>query len=319
MKIVVLDSQGLCQNDLDYGALSAFCDVTVYERTPAEQVIQRIGDAQAVITNKVVMTREVIAACKHLTYIGVSATGYNIVDMQAAKERDIVVTNAPAYSTCAVAQHVFALLLHEFSRVASYDARVKAGQWQRSESFCFIADPMYELCGKTLGIIGFGSVGQAVARIALAMQMNLLVCTPHPKVGWESESLRFAPLDAVIAGSDIITLHCPLTEKTNGLIDAQTIARMKPGVRVINTARGAVVNETAMAQALESGHVACYMADVLCQEPPTVECPLLHAPNTVLTPHVAWAPRQTRERLLHIVVDNVRAFVQGAPRNVVSA
>ncbi|MGN0774900.1 MAG: D-2-hydroxyacid dehydrogenase [Candidatus Ventricola sp.] len=317
MKIVVLDGYTLCPGDLSMDALSQLGEVTFYDRTPQADIARRIGDAPVVLTNKARITREVMDACPQMRYIGVLATGYNVVDLPAAKERGIVVTNVPAYSTQAVAQHTMALLLASMSRVSEYDARVKQGAWSASPDFCFYAGPMEEIAGKTLGIVGFGHIGQAVARAALGLDMRVIAHTRMPKTGFEP--VEFVTMDELLARSDVITLHCPLTESTRGIIGSGTIARMKDGVRVINTARGPLVDERAMAQALSSGKAACYMADVLDTEPPAPGNPLLSAPNTILTPHVAWAPRQTRERLLEIAVGNVRAFLAGAPRNVVSA
>ena len=321
MKIVVLDGYTLCAGDLSFDRLREMGELTVYERTPQKLAVERIGNAQIVLTNKVLITREVMDACPNLRYVGVTATGYNVVDVHAAAERGIVVTNAPAYSTQAVAQHVMALLLHDMSRVCGYDAQVKRGRWAGSRDFCFFDEPMEEVAGKTLGIVGFGSIGRTVARMALAMDMRVLVSAPHRREDWrewEAQGVCFLPLDSVLAGCDILTLHCPMNETTGGMMDAAAIANMRPGVRVINTARGGLIDEAAMAAALREGRVACYMADVLSAEPPAEDNPLLHAPNTVLTPHVAWAPRQTRERLLGIVVENVRAFIAGTPVNVVS-
>lgn len=317
MKIVVLDGYALCAGDLSFDSLGSLGTLSVYDRTPPELAAERIADAQIVLTNKVPITREVISACGNLSYIGVTATGYNVVDLCAASERGIVVTNAPAYSTQAVAQHVMALLLHDVSRVAQYDALVKRGLWTSSRDFCLYDAPMEELAGKTLGIVGFGSIGRTVARTALAMDMRVLVSTPHSRL--EGGDVRFVALDELLAYSDVITLHCPLTEQTRGLIGREALSKMRPGVRVINTARGPLVDEEAMAEALCSGHVRCYMADVLSSEPPDADNPLLHAPNAVITPHVAWAPRQTRERLMAIVVENVRSFLAGVPEHVVNA
>lgn len=316
MKIVVLDGYTLCPGDLSMDALGELGEVTFYDRTPQEEIAQRIGDAPVVLTNKARITREVMDACPQLRYIGVLATGYNVVDLPAAKERGIVVTNVPAYSTQAVAQHTMALLLASMSRVSEYDARVKQGAWSASPDFCFYAGPMEEIAGKTLGIVGFGHIGQAVARAALGLGMRVIVHTRTPKAGFEP--VEFVTMDELLERSDVITLHCPLTESTRGIIGSDAMARMKDGVRVINTARGPLVDESAMAEALLRGKVACYMADVLSAEPPAPDNSLLAAPNTILTPHVAWAPRQTRTRLLEIAVGNVRAFLDGAPRNVVS-
>lgn len=319
IRIVVLDSYALCAGELCFARLEKMGDLRVYERTPQELAVERIGDAQIVLTNKVLITREVMEACKEIRYIGVTATGYNVVDVQAAAQRGIVVTNVPAYSTQAVAQHVLALLLHSLSHVANYDACVKQGKWISSRDFCFYDAPMEELSGKTMGIVGFGSIGQSVARIALAMDVHVLVHTPHPKPEWEERGVRFVSLDELLAESDILTLHCPLTEQTRGMLGKAAIAQMKKGVRVINTARGPLVDEEAMAHALREGRVACYMADVLSTEPPAADNPLLQAPHTVITPHVAWVPRQTRERLLAIAEENVHAFLEGKPVHVVRA
>ena len=318
MRIVVLDGYTLCPGDLTWDSLRALGDVTVYDRTPPEEIIPRIGDAQIVLTNKVVISRAVLEACPAVRYVGVLATGYNVVDLAAADERGVVVTNVPAYSTQAVVQHALALLLHSVSHVAQYDAQVKAGRWVNSPDFCFFGEPMEELAGRTMGIVGFGHIGQAMARAAAGLGMQVLVHTPHPKPELAGEGVRFAAMDELLRNSDVISLHCPLTEATRGLIGARTIAAMKDGVRVINTARGPLVDGTAMADALSCGKVACYMADVMETEPPRADDPLLTAPNTVLTPHVAWAPRQTRERLMAVAVGNVEAFLAGAPRNVVN-
>lgn len=316
MKIVVLDGYTLCPGDLRMDALCELGEVSFYDRTPPEEVAARIGDAPVVLTNKARITREVMDACPQLAYIGVLATGYNVVDIAAARARGILVTNVPAYSTQAVAQHTMALLLASMSRVSEYDARVKRGDWSASPDFCFFAGPMEEIAGKTLGIVGYGHIGQAVARAALGLDMRVIVHTRTPKPGFGA--VRFVAMDELLAESDVITLHCPLTEQTRGIIGSGAIDRMKDGVRVINTARGPLVDGRAMAGALKSGKVACYMADVMETEPPERDNPLLLAPGTILTPHVAWAARQTRARLMEIAVANVRAYLKGAPCNVVS-
>ena len=316
MKIVVLDGYTLFPGDLDMGTLEALGEVSFYDRTPPELVVSRIGDAPVVLTNKTRITREVMLACPQLKYIGVLATGYNVVDIEAAGELGVVVTNVPAYSTQAVAQHTMALLLASASHVQAYDAAVKDGAWSRSPDFCFYVSASEELAGKTMGIIGFGSIGQAVARAAAGLGMRVIAHTRTPKAGFDD--VEFVALDKLLAQSDVISLHCPLTAKTEGIIGREAIAAMKTGVRVINTARGPLVDESAMAQALESGKVGCFMADVLSAEPPKADNPILHAPNTIITPHVAWAPLQTRARLRDIAVENVRAFLAGKPCNVVS-
>lgn len=319
-KIVILDGYTISPDDREYhiyDALQEIGDVTIYDRTPAEQVKERIGDAEIVITNKAVISEAVMAACPAMHYIGVTATGVNIVDIPAATARGIVVTNCPAYSSQAIAQHVIALLLHSASRVWEYDAAVKAGKWASGSDFCFFEGVMEEVAGKTLGIIGFGRIGQAVARAAWGLGMRVIVHTPHPKDGVEVP-VEYVMLDELLAQSDVISLNCVLNEQTERLMNAENIAKTKRGVRIINAARGTVIDSRAMADALASGQVGCYMADVIDTEPPAKDNPLLSAPNTVLTPHVGWAPRQTRERLAGIVIDNLRAYLAGAPVNVVS-
>ena len=315
MKIVVLDGYTLFPGDLDMELLCALGEVAFYERTPQEEIASRIGDAPVVLTNKARITREIMQKCPALRYIGVLATGYNVVDIEAASERGIIVTNVPAYSTQAVAQHTLALLLASASRVYAYDAEVKRGAWSACPDFCFFVGASQELAGKTFGIIGFGSIGQAVAKAAAGLGMRVITHTRTKKEGFSD--VEFVKLSELLARSDVISLHCPLTEKTQGIISAEAIAAMKDGAMVINTARGPLVDENAMAQALESGKVSCYMADVLSAEPPLADNPLLHAPNTILTPHIAWAPLETRERLRDIAVKNVRAFMEGAPQNVI--
>lgn len=316
-KIVVLDGYTLCPGDLSWEPLCALGDVTVYDRTPAGEVLARIGDAPVVLTNKTVISREVMAACPNLRYIGVLATGYNVVDIAAAAEMGIVVTNVPAYSTQAVAQHTMALLLHCASHVALYDARVKEGGWVKSPDFCFYAAPSVELAGKTLGLVGFGSIGRAVARAAQALGMHVVIHTRTQRPELLGEDMCFVTLDELLSESDVITLHCPLTADNKGLIGEAALEKTKCGVRVINTARGPLVDSKAMANALGAGKVACYMTDVMDVEPPAADNPLLSAPNVVITPHVAWAPYETRARLLDIAVGNVKAFLSGAPCNVV--
>lgn len=316
MKIVVLDGYTLFPGDLDMRPLELLGDVAFFDRTPEAQVVSRIGDAPVVLTNKVKITKEIMQACPALRYIGVLATGYNVVDIEAASERGIIVTNVPAYSTQAVAQHTMALLLASMSRVHEYDEAVKQGQWSRSPDFCFFVGGAQEIAGKTLGIVGFGSIGQAVARAATGLGMRVIVYTRTFREGFAD--VEFVTLDQLLERSDVVSLHCPLTEKTQGILGEEAIAAMKNGVQVINTARGPLVDERAMTEALESGKVACYMADVLGSEPPRADNPLLHAKNTIITPHVAWAPLQTRERLRDVALQNVRAFMEGAPRNVVN-
>ncbi len=318
MNIVVLDGYVLCPGDLTFSALETLGQVTVYDRTPADLVIERIADADAVIINKVPITLEIMDACPKLRYIGVTATGYNIVDVAAAKSRGITVTNVPAYSTMAVVQHALALLLHVSSCVGAYDARVKEGAWVKSSDFCFYDRLMTELMGQTIGIVGFGSIGRAMARVCAALGMDVIVHTAHPSPERIQPGMRFVSLDELLAASDVISLHCPLTQATKEMIGGEAIARMKRGAIVINTARGPLVNAQAMSEALAAGQIGAYLADVMDTEPPHAQDPILSAPNTVITPHVAWAPRRTRERLLGVVIQNLKAYMEGKPQNVVS-
>ena len=316
IRTVVLDGYTTSPEDPAFGIYAALEGARIYPRTAPEEVISRIGDAQAVLTNKVVITREVMQACPQMRYIGVLATGYNVVDIEAARELGVTVTNVPAYSTQAVVQHAMALLLQSMSRVAEYDVQVKAGRWAQSSDFCFFAAPMEELAGKTIGLVGYGNIGRAMAKAALGLDMRVLVHTGHPPAEG-APGVEFVDFDSLLERSDVVSLHCPLTEKTRGLIGASSIEKMKAGVRVINTARGPIVDSAAMADALRAGRVACYMADVLETEPPRAEDPLLTAPNTIITPHVAWAPRQTRERLVGVAIDNLKEWTEGRPRNVI--
>jgi glycerate dehydrogenase len=318
LKIVVLDGYAMNPGDLDWGVLSRLAGAdgfTVHDRTPKELVRERIGDAEAVFTNKTLLRRETLASAPRLKYIGVLATGYNVVDLTAANERGIVVTHVPGYSTDAVAQFVFALLLEVASRVGDHDACVHRGEWEACEDFSFFRRPLMELSGKTLGIVGYGAIGQAVARIAKAIGMQVLACrtSPFPSDG----VVEPATFDEVLARSDVVTLHCPLTEATRGLMDRAAFDRMKDGAVLVNAARGPIVVEEHLAEALRSGKLSAAAVDVLSQEPAQPGNPLLSAPNCIITPHIAWAARETRMRLLERAAENLAAFQAGRPLNVV--
>jgi len=304
VKIVILDGFAANPGDLSWEAFEQLGEVTVYDRTPAEKTVERIGDAPIVITNKTVISREVLDACPGIRYVGLTATGYNIVDTEACRERGIPVCNVPAYSTAAVAQHVFALLLEVTNRVAQHDRAVHDGRWITAPDFCFVEGPMTELAGKTLGIIGYGQIGQAVERVAKAFGMNTLACAGHPRPGLVTQ-------EEVLRGSDIISLHCPLFAGNRGMINRDTIAMMKDGAILINTARGPLLNEQDVADALASGKLSAAAVDVVSAEPMLADNPLLKAPNCIITPHIAWAPAETRARLLQIAADNVRGFLEG--------
>ena len=311
MKIVVLDGYAANPGDLSWAPLEALGELTVYDRTPADQVAARIADAELVLTNKTVLTRELIAGAKELKYIGVLATGYNVVDVAAAAELGVVVTNIPAYSTDSVAQLVFALLLEICHNVGHHSQAVHAGRWSANQDFCFWDTPLIELAGKTMGIVGYGRIGHKVAEIARCFGMNVIAWTRTPR---DPECVS---LDELLSRSDVISLHCPLFPETQNLINRDTIAKMKDGVILINTSRGPVVNDADLRAALDSGKVYAAGADVSTVEPIPADSPLLGAKNMVLTPHIAWATFEARERLMDIAVKNVEAFLAGTPVNTV--
>lgn len=317
MKIVILDGYALNPGDLSWASIEALGEVTLYERSTVEQIAERCADAEIVLTNKVPFSRATMEGLKKLRYIGVQATGYNIIDVKAARELGIVVTNIPAYSTASVAQSTFALLLAISNRVEHYTAMNTTDmRWSRNVDFCYWDTPLMELSGKVLGIFGMGRIGTQVAAIAKAFGMRVITYTTKqqsllPPGVEKVHEMEFWHL------SDVITLHCPLTSATTHLVNKATIAMMKPGAIVLNTARGNVVDEYAVASALESGRLAAYGADVLSTEPPAENNPLLHAPNVFLTPHIAWATREARQRLMDILTQNIACFLKGKPINTV--
>lgn len=321
MKIVILDGYTVNPGDLSWDGLKEFGDITVYDRTPKdlETILSRIGDAEIVLENKINMSREVMDACPNLKYIGELATGYNNVDIAAAKEKGIVVANIPSYSTSSVAQLAFALLLEICHHTAHHNDLVHQGEWTSCPDTMFYDHtyPLIELSGKTLGIIGFGNIGQSVARIAKAMGMNVIAYSRS--VREEGKKLAdYVSIDELFARSDVISLHCPLFPETQGIINADNIAKMKDGVIILNTSRGPLINEQDLADALESGKVYAAGVDVVSVEPMQAENPLLSAPNCFITPHMAWMTTEARMRLIDIAVNNVRAYVQGKPINNVA-
>ena len=318
MKIVVLDGQTLNPGDLSWSALEAMGELTVYDRTPPASVVARIGDADAVFTNKTVLSREHLARCPSVSFVGVLATGYNVVDIVAAKEQGIPVCNIPTYGTMAVAQFATALLLELCHRVGKHSDDARSGSWAKSTDFCYWLNPLIELDGKMLGIVGFGRIGQAFGRIAQALGMSVLACDEYQDKRLESATLRYATLDEIYAQADVISLHCPLFESNKGMIDAAAIARMKPGVLLLNTSRGPLIAEQDLADALNSGRIAGAALDVLSSEPPQPDNPLLSAANCIVTPHIAWATREARMRIMATAVDNLAKFVGGAAQNVVN-
>lgn len=311
MKIVILDGYTENPGDLSWDGFAALGDLAVYEHTPEDEIIRRIADAEIVITNKTPITAQTFAACPQIRYVGVLATGYNVVDVEAARRRGIAVANVPTYGTMAVAQHTFALLLELCHHVGAHNAAVQQGRWTNGRDFCFWDYPLTELCGKTLGVIGYGRIGQAVANIARALGMQVLACSAR---GGENQ----VSLDAVIAQSDVISLHCPLTKENEKFINRQTIARMKDGVMIVNTARGQLIDEEALRDALLCGKVSGAAVDVASAEPIRAENPLLGLPNCIITPHIAWAPKESRQRLMDVAVSNLEVFLKGEPVNNVA-
>lgn len=311
MDIVILDGYAANPGDISWAEIEAMGSLTLYDRTPPELVLERIGDAPIVFTNKTPLGRDVIERLPGVRFIGVLATGYNIVDVEAASERGITVCNIPAYSTDAVAQLVFALLLQICHHAAEHSQAVHGGRWTQSKDFCFWDYPLMELAGKTIGLIGYGRIGKRVAEIARAFHMHVLATSAHPTAEGCS------PFDAVLTESDVISLHCPLLPDTEGLICANTIAKMKDGVIIINTARGQLVNESDLRDALQSGKVYAAAVDVASEEPMRADNPLLGLSNCVITPHIGWAPKESRIRLISIAAENLRAYISGKPINVV--
>ncbi len=319
MKIVVLDGYTANPGDLSWDELGALGDLTVYDRTEPALVLDRIHEAEAVFTNKTVLTKEHMEQCKHLKFIGVLATGYNIVDVVSAANRGIIVSNVPDYSTEAVAQHTLALLLELSNHVGLHTQAVKEGEWCRCPDFSFCLKSITELYGKTLGIIGFGKIGRTVARMAQAFGMKVVA---YSRRGIEPKLLEgkveAVSLEELLSRSDVISLHCPLTDQNKNIINHESINGMKDGVFIINTARGALIDEEALKDALLSGKVAGAAVDVVSEEPIRQDNPLLSAPNIIFTPHIAWASGEARKRLMSITASNLRCFMEGKPTNVVS-
>ena len=313
-KLTILDGHAVNPGDLPWSFLNGLVDYKVYERSAPEEVIERIGDSDAIFLNKIQITKEIFDACPKLKYIGVLATGYNVIDLEAARQYGVTVTNIPAYSTDSVAQHVFSFILYFTNQVAQHSASVMSGDWVKCRDFCFWNGSLTELAGKTLGIFGYGNIGRRVAEIAKAFGMKIICCTRTPKEGMP-ESVTFEEL---LKRSDFLTLHAPLTEQTKNIINKESLALMKPTAYLINTARGGFIVEKDLADCLNNNGIAGFAADVLLQEPMAENCPLLKAKNCVITPHIAWAPRETRKRLQGIAEENLKAWLAGKPVNVVN-
>lgn len=314
MHIVVTDADTVVGHGITLDFLKEFGEVTVYGLTSPEELPARLAEADAVICNKTLITAEVMAAAPRLRYVGLFATGYNNIDTAYAAAHGITVCNVPGYSTEAVAQHTFALLLQLTNQVGEYNRTVQEGDWVRSRTFSYFPIPLTELCGKTIGIVGYGAIGRRVGDIARGFGMRVLACGRRPI---EDERVEQVPLDELLSRSDVVSLHCPLNDDSRNMLDAAAFARMKKGAYLVNTARGPLVDEVALRAALDSGHLGGAALDVLRQEPMTEDCPLLGAPNCILTPHIAWAGVETRHRLMEIVAENLRCFAAGRPQNTV--
>lgn len=321
MKIVVLDGYTLNPGDLDWKGLEEIGECIIYDRTSltdVEEVIERIGNAQIVYTNKTPLPAEVFERCSNIKFVGVLATGYNVVDVRAAREKNIPVANIPTYGTAAVGQFAIGLLLEICHHIGHHNEAVHNGKWTDNPDWCFWDYPLIELDGKTMGIIGYGRIGQTTGRIAQALGMNVLAYDSYKNEALESPSCKYSSLDELLRNSDVIALHCPLFPETEKIINRQSIGKMKEGVIIINNSRGPLIDEEALAEALQEGKVAAAGLDVVSDEPIHSDNPLLKAPNCIITPHISWAPKESRKRLMDIAVSNLQSFLEGAPQNVVN-
>lgn len=314
MKLTILDGHAVNPGDLPWDIFSELAEVTVYERTPSELVKNRIGDSDAIFLNKINITEDILSSCPNLKYIGVLATGYNVVDLEACRKRGITVTNIPSYSTDSVAQHVFAFILNFTNHVALHNQSVQNGDWQASPDFCYWKAPLTELSGKTLGVFGYGNIGKKVTALAKAFGMEVICTTRTPREGMP-ESVTFEEL---CRRSDFLSLHAPLTPETTHIINKESLSLFKNTAYLINTARGGFIVEADLAEALKKHKIAGYAADVLESEPMSKDCPLKGLPNCIITPHIAWAPLETRSRLQNIALENFKAWINGNPVNIVS-
>ena len=314
MKITILDGNALNPGDLSWEPLKEFGELTLYPRTTPDLVVERIADSDAILLNKIQITEDILEKCPKLRYIGVQATGYNVIDIEACKRHNVTVTNVPAYSTAGVAQLVFAFISEFACHTQLHSDSVMKGDWCAAPDFCYWKTNLIELEGKNLGIFGYGNIGRRVAAIGKAYGMKILTCTRTPKPDIENP----CDFETLLRDSDFLSLHSPLTPETKGLIDEKALSMMKKTAFLINTARGALVDEIAVRHALEDKIIAGYACDVVSEEPMKYDNPLFGAPNCLITPHIAWAATETRQRLLNVVVDNLRSFINGSPKNVVS-
>jgi glycerate dehydrogenase len=319
MKIIVLDGYTLNPGDLSWDALGTLGELTVYDRTPMtdDEIIERVGEAEVVFTNKTPLRASVFEACRNLKFVGVLATGYNVVDTASAKQHGVLVSNIPTYGTAAVGQFAIGLLLEICHHIGSHDQAVHEGRWEKNDDWCFWDYPLIELDGKTMGIIGFGRIGQATGRIAKALGMRVLAHDAYPNDTGRNIA-EYVALDEILAQSDVIALHCPLLPDTEGLINAKNIAKMRDGVIIINNSRGPLIVEQDLADALNSGKVYAAGLDVVSSEPIRGDNPLLSAKNCIITPHISWAPKESRQRLMDIAVNNLSMYINGTPVNIVN-
>ncbi|MEA5138558.1 D-2-hydroxyacid dehydrogenase [Arcicella rigui] len=318
MKIVVLDGFTLNPGDLSWDNLYSLGDVVIYDRTTQDEILERSQDAEILLTNKTPLRADVITQLKSLKYIGVLATGYNVVDIEAAQKQGIAVTNIPAYGTDSVVQMTFALILELTQHVQAHSDSVFAGKWAESKDFCYWNFPLIELAGKTIGIIGFGTIGQKVADVATAFGMNVLGNSRNPTEQSHRKNFQWASISEILEKSDIISIHCPLTKETEGLINTSNLLKMKSSAFLINTSRGPIVVDADLAEALNKGIIAGAAIDVLPVEPPSKDNPLFSAKNCIITPHIAWATKEARERLLNMAIENIQYFYKGTPKNIVN-
>jgi glycerate dehydrogenase len=319
MKIVVLDGYTLNPGDLSWEGLERLGEVKVYDRPPIDKVLERIGDAEVIFTNKTPITKENLEALPNLKFIGVLATGYNVVDTISAKEKGIIVTNIPTYGTDAVGQFAIALLLEICHHIGHHSSAVKEGRWEKNDDWCFWDYPLIELAGKNIGIIGYGRIGQTTGRIAQALGMNVLAYDANHNPSLITDSCKYVDLETLYKESDVISLHCPLFPETEGMINKNSIEKMKDGVIIINNSRGPLIVEEDLKEALNSGKVYAAGLDVVSSEPIKGDNPLLKAKNCIITPHISWAPKESRQRLMDIAVNNLDKFLEGQPVNVVNA
>jgi glycerate dehydrogenase len=317
MKIVILDGHAINPGDLSWDALRSLGGLEVFDRTPENAIVSRAREAEVLLTTRTPLSAQTLMQFKQLRYVGVMFTGYDAIDLKAARERNVLVTNVPIYGTASVAQLVFALLLELCHHVAVHSAATHAGEWSRSPDFSFWKTPLVELQNKTMGIVGFGRIGRHVAEIAVALGMRVIAADAGRRDAPSWPGFRWCEVDELMSAADVVSLHCPLLPETRGMINAASLSRMKPGSFLINTSRGPLVIEQDLADALDSGHLAGAAVDVLSSEPPSLDNPLLHTKNCIVTPHIAWATKEARTRLIETVVANLRAFLDGRPVNVV--